>query len=196
MSYRLGLAVSLCPDTNYLAPQKQGTYARGLVKVGDGGLGGTGFGSDVQAEISQLDGEMRSLNSELFAGLPASTEDPKFQFYSAVWRPFAEQWQDFRDGRQGVSLANLVRSMSLVTQRGVWKDLQDYRGRLGEMYAKAREVGFQLVGPEPTAPKTSVFQDVGNLGSGLVDFIKTLVYIAIGLGVGWLLIQFLREVRS
>lgn len=180
-------------------------YQAGLVPVrrvtigalgGSSGLANSGIGANIPEEVDSINQEMNSLNSQLFSQLPATTDNAKFKFYSSVWNPFYQEWRELGQSLVAVSPANIIRSQSFVLQRGVFKDLQEKRDRLRQMWNGAEESGFSLQGPPPTRSKRDPLERGEDFLSSLWSLLKTLVWVVIAGGLAWLGFTAIRELRS
>lgn len=166
----MNLALSYDRGLNYPAFRKQGAYAVG---VRGAGVLGTGLFSNVPDEVNQLNAEITALNTEMFNQL-GDLNTPLGEFYTTAWKQFQEAWQEFADKHQ-----HWYNNMWL----SAWHDVQDFRRRFIQMRKQAEGVGYHFVSPEPTPVKED---DV----SKLADFLKTLLWVAIIFGGGYLLVKF------
>lgn len=184
--YQLGLAVQPRP-----AFEKYHVGAFG----GATGIADTGLFANIPKEVDSIDVEMNSLNTQMFNELPATTDNPKFTFYTAVWGPFLADWKAAAHKYGDRSFVNFIRSQSAILQRGVFKDLQEYRARLGQMWKSAEDSGFGLQGPAPTAPRKDPGEDLSDFMKSLMKLLKTLLWVAIAGGAIWLGLMVFQGVR-
>jgi hypothetical protein len=162
---------------------RHGPGGYGAPAVGAGGVADTGFLADVMKEIASLDAEMKAFNTLLQSQLPHPpvAGDSRSEFWGGVWRPFAEEFQDFYESRTEKSAANFARSLSIFLQREVWKDVQAYRERFIKIFDSAKEAGFRIIGPDPTPPTQTPWDKAGNVLGQFGTMVKVIVYGGLGL---------------
>lgn len=162
--------------------RSRGGYDRGYI-VGGSGLGGTGIYADLAEEIGLIDNEMRGVESQLFAQI-GDLDTPKTTFYRKAWEPFYLSWTGFRDKHTKL-LARAVETLTPVFGYETYKQAQEYRSLLGTMVASAKIQGFTFTTPDPTPPKTNIFQDgyhaIEKPVADLWEILKIAVYCLIGL---------------
>lgn len=166
--------------------------------IGSGGIGDTGVAANLIEEIDSVHAEMSALNSEMFNQMPANLTEPKAQFFTVVWNPFFENWRAWATKETGI-VRTTIRAQSIYLQRETWKDLQEFRKRLGEMHAKAIEVGFQLTGPAPNPPKPNVFtetaEQIARPFEEVWKVIKIVLFVGLIVVGGYIVVQFIHAVR-
>lgn len=164
------------------------------------GIFGTGWLSNPLGEIMDVDTEIQSHDRQLLVGIRGvGQNDSRAIFYRAVWIPFFAGWEAFRDN-QASTLASMGRVVSPYYTRDVYKDAQEYRGKLVAMNTAATEAGFSFVGPSPTPPRTNVVEDAYHEGKHAVvdlwETLKVILYIALGAVVVGGLIYLVRFYRG
>lgn len=177
-----------------------------------GGLANTGFFGNPYGEMSEIDSEMTSESRQLKSGLPKnstydlngkivnSTGTALENFYNDVWVPFGQDFSDYIGRHSNIGLKIAINTNGLLS-REMWRELQDYREKLGNMREAAKKAGFVFSGPDPTPRKKDDFTKlietgadaVGSIFGSMWNAIKPILYIlAIGLGLGFIVYQYQR----
>lgn len=182
----------------YYAGRARGTWPpaeeKRMYAIGAGGLGGTGLFADTLSETMNIDSEFEAMNSEMFRQLPADLATSAGQYYTTAWNVFSDDWRAFRDKSLG-TLRGGITALSPFLTRELWKDLQDYRGKLVEHRERAEKAGFHFTGPKPTHPKKDIFDNIRQPFGDLWDTIKTILYVGLFLVGGFLVWQVIRDYR-
>lgn len=216
--YKRGLTSSVKTATPYYLYHTAETKALSLynrgVKVGSSGLAGTGVFADVKDEVNKTDSEVEAMHKELWSAIPAPQEpnkytvantfspweltdwtieqrsDPKLQFVINVWAQFYRDWQDFKKKHE-----HWYHNMFL----SAWHGVADFRQRLLAMYQASKLLGFDLKLPEPQPiPPDAIAalgSDIKGTFTSIWDMARLLVYVAIGLLGGWVLLQAWKEFK-
>lgn len=117
-----------------------------------------GMASD---EIGRLNAEITAAESEIEKAYfqPSVTMDsPITTFRHQVWFPFLSQWKIFRDGHS---------SWTDNMWGGTWDEIQGFRQRFNDLFAKAKALGVGFTAPTPSAPPPPTPTIAGGLSSAV-----------------------------
>jgi len=161
------------PSPEATSGRRPWATARGSARVGIG----LHSINDVEEETATLHNDMMQFGQELHDQLFLQNDvarpgvpEAKIDLYRKIWRPLMNEWLEFHDVHSHSFWQNLPFS-------GAWDRIQDFRQRFLRVRDSAKAAQFQILTPEPLAPRRDL-----DLPKTVEGAVKVAAYAAVAIG--------------